>query len=228
MSIIYKTTLKPGKLELIAPWLPAQPWYQGADGGVPAPGTELVKTGGFRLDDPEGEVGIEFMVATDISGGEPRHYLVPLTYRSAPLEGAEHALIGETEHGVLGHRYVYDGTYDPVLQAELLALLALRSDAQMQSVGDTPDPTVTPLLSGPALPAQAAVTAVEHGPDGTDLTVETPAFAPFTLHLVRVLRPEQSAPSGAAPRAQLTAEWCGGQEEERVRGLFAVLHPAAG
>jgi len=35
---------------------------------------------------------------------------VPLTYRGAPLDGAEDALVGTTEHGVLGRRWVYDGT----------------------------------------------------------------------------------------------------------------------
>ena len=27
MAIIHKTTLTPSKLELLAEWLPAQPWY---------------------------------------------------------------------------------------------------------------------------------------------------------------------------------------------------------
>jgi hypothetical protein len=31
MAIIHDTTMSPGKLELLAAWLPAQPWY--LDGG---------------------------------------------------------------------------------------------------------------------------------------------------------------------------------------------------
>lgn len=27
MAIIYETTMTPGKLDLLAGWLPAQPWY---------------------------------------------------------------------------------------------------------------------------------------------------------------------------------------------------------
>ena len=27
MAVIYDTTMTPGKLELLATWLPAQPWY---------------------------------------------------------------------------------------------------------------------------------------------------------------------------------------------------------
>src|SRR5580704_4504646 len=102
MAIIHKTTLVPGKLDLLAGWMPAQPWY--ADmGREPA----LAKAGGFRLDDPEGEVGIEFMVVTDGSGAEATAYHVPLTYRASPLEEGEDALVGTTEHGVLGRRWVY-------------------------------------------------------------------------------------------------------------------------
>jgi hypothetical protein len=56
VSIIYRTTLVPSKLDLLTDWLPTRTWYQ-VTGGRPA----LEKAGGFRLDDPEGEVGIEFM-----------------------------------------------------------------------------------------------------------------------------------------------------------------------
>ena len=64
MAIIHSTTLTPTKLELLTAWLPGQPWY--ADRGR-AP--ELARAGGFRLDHPQGEVGIEFMVVTDGSDG---------------------------------------------------------------------------------------------------------------------------------------------------------------
>ena len=99
MAVIHRTTLKPTKLELLTSWLPSRPWYRGG-AGEPT----LTKAGGFRLDDPQGEVGIEFMVVTDSSGPQPVAYLVPLTYRGAPLDGAEHAVVGTMEHGVLGQR----------------------------------------------------------------------------------------------------------------------------
>jgi hypothetical protein len=38
---------------------------------------------------------------------------VPLTVRDEPLEGAGGALIAQTEHSVLGTRWVYDGLGDP-------------------------------------------------------------------------------------------------------------------
>jgi len=124
----------PTKLELLADWLPRQPWYRGT-GRRP----QLSRAGGFRLDDPAGEVGIEFMVVGD---GEENAYLVPMTYRAAPLAGADDALIGTSEHGVLGTRWIYDAAHDPVAVAQLLDFVRGRVEAQHQSRSDTPDPSV--------------------------------------------------------------------------------------
>lgn len=136
MAVIHHTTMSPSKTELLAEWLPTQPWYRGG------PEADLAKAGGFRLDDPEGEVGIEFMIVTDASSDEPGAYLVPLTYRGAPLDGMDEALIGTSEHGVLGTRWVYDGVHDPVLVSCLTALLRGETVAQAQNESDTPDPSV--------------------------------------------------------------------------------------
>jgi hypothetical protein len=183
MAVIHHTTLKPSKLELLAQWLPTRPWYRG---GAGAPAPELVKCGGFRLDDPEGEVGIEFMVAIDTSTPEPTTYLVPLTYRSAPLEGAEDALIGTMEHGVLGKRWAYDGCFDPVLVTELLALIEGRAQATAQSVSDTPDLEVIRAYTGGAPLSTEAFTPAPID-DGTGTSLTTPAGAILCVH--RVLRP---------------------------------------
>ena len=138
MAIVHDTTMNPGKLELLAAWLPAQPWFPGS-GREP----ELTKVGGFRLDDPKGEVGIEFMLVTDGSGDQPATYQVPMTYHARELPGADGRLIGTSEHGVLGRRWINDGIRDPVLVAQLVALLQGAAEAQAQSVSGTPDPTVT-------------------------------------------------------------------------------------
>jgi hypothetical protein len=45
---------------------------------------------------------------------------VPVTYRAAPLPGAEASLLGTLEHSVLGTRYVYDACADPVFVATVL------------------------------------------------------------------------------------------------------------
>ncbi|MEW2288690.1 1,4-alpha-glucan branching protein [Streptomyces sp. NPDC047841] len=180
MAVIHRTTLKPGKTELLADWLPGRPWYRG---GPDAP--VLEKSGGFRLDDPEGEVGIEFMVVTDTSGPGRTAYLAPLTYRGAPLEGAEHALVGTTEHGVLGTRWVYDGCHDPVLVAELLALIEGRAQAMAQSVTDTPDHEVTRSYDGAPLVPDGFRPEPSEDEDGTRL----PVPGGLTLHVHRVLTP---------------------------------------
>ncbi|MFJ5548478.1 1,4-alpha-glucan branching protein [Streptomyces sp. NPDC093225] len=144
MAVIHHTTMSPTKTELLAAWLPVQPWYA----GDPALEPLLTRVGGFRLDDPEGEVGMEFMAVADASGPEPVVYHVPMTYRGAPLDGAEAALIGTSEHGVLGTRWIYDGAQDPVLTGQLRALFEGRAVAQAQSLSDTPDPTVVVRATG--------------------------------------------------------------------------------
>jgi hypothetical protein len=154
--------MEPTKLALIGRWLPAQPWWAGGDGPP-----QLAPAGGFRLDDPQGEVGMEFIFLTDVSTGQPVAYHVPLTYRGAPLAGAGGALLGTSEHGVLGRRWVYDGAHDPVVTAALDAFVHGRLEAQHQRHSDTPEPSV-----------------VVSGAPGPDVVVE----------LVRVLGEGAAAP----------------------------------
>ncbi|GAA1892877.1 maltokinase N-terminal cap-like domain-containing protein [Lapillicoccus jejuensis] len=137
MAEIHRTTLVPGKLDLLAEWLPRQRWCA-TKGREP----RLRKLGGYRLDDPTGEVGIEVMVVADESGATPVVYQVPMTYRAAPLDDARHALIGEAEHGVLGHRWFYDAPHDPVFVDRLLALVEGEVPAQHQDVSHTLDERV--------------------------------------------------------------------------------------
>ena len=119
MAILYNVELSPGKIELVEEWLPKQPW------AAVEPGTKLSRVSSFRLDDPAGEVGVEFhlvKVADDDGAAEGAGtiYQVPVTYRGAPLAGAEDDLIAEMDHPVLGHRWVYDGAADPVCVLETL------------------------------------------------------------------------------------------------------------
>ncbi|GAB2648543.1 maltokinase N-terminal cap-like domain-containing protein [Nocardia goodfellowii] len=136
MAVVHNTTMEPTKLELLAHWLPQQRWYHGA--GAPV----LRKAGGFRLDDPAGEVGIEFMIVIDETADPVAAYHVPMTYRGEPVAGAEAALIGTSEHGVLGTRWIYDGAADEVLLEQAAALLTGKAQAQAQNASDAIDPTV--------------------------------------------------------------------------------------
>ncbi|GIH18824.1 maltokinase N-terminal cap-like domain-containing protein [Rugosimonospora africana] len=202
MSVIHKTTLVPTKLELLTVWLPKQPWYLGTAGEP-----RLAKVGGFRLDDPEGEVGIEFMVAVDTSGPEPVTYHLPMTYRGAACAEAADGLIGTTEHGVLGHRFVYDGTHDPVLVRQLIALMQGETQAQAQSLTDTPDPTVrhAPVPGEPFTVGGCAV--MDNDRAGTRVLAATTdargGSAGVRLWVRRVLgdagTPDGATPDGATP-----------------------------
>jgi hypothetical protein len=207
MSLIHHTTLKPTKLELLTDWLPSRPWYRGG-AGQPS----LTKAGGFRLDDPAWEVGIEFTVAADGSTA----YHVPLTYRGSPVEELGDALIGTTEHGVLGPRWIYDGTRDPVLVRQLVALIQGQAEPQAQSQSDTQDPTV---LSWPAADGAIGVAGftVSDDAEGTMVSVTT-AAGELALRILRVLRPV--AGDGAAPGA-VSATW-ESADGTRVRGIFAT------
>lgn len=90
------------------------------------------------------------MVVADAAAQERVAYLVSMGYRGAALQDAPgEALIGTCEHGVLGTRWVYDGVHDPVVTAQLTALLHSEAVAQDQDESDTLDPTVTVQGTGP-------------------------------------------------------------------------------
>jgi hypothetical protein len=113
MALIHNAQLAPSKLELLGMWLPSQPWCA-------RPGTSVESVGAYRFDDPAGEVGIETLL---VNGGDGQILQVPLTYRGAPLESAENALVGTLQHSVLGQRWVYDACFDPVYVTALATVI---------------------------------------------------------------------------------------------------------
>jgi Maltokinase N-terminal cap domain len=211
VATIHRTTLSPSKLELLNGWLPTRSWYRGA--GKP----ELSRAGGFRLDDPAGEVGIEFMVVADSAGPSAVAYDVPLTYRADPLEGAEMALVGRAEHGVLGTRWVYDGARDPVLVSQLLALLAGRTEPQAQSVSDTPDHSVT---ITPVRDDLIAIGTAQDSDATTDLVVGQASDFGAILRVVRVLSP--GSDDGSDVVGSVVAGWAL-PDGTKHRGPFVVV-----
>ncbi|HET6817677.1 MAG TPA: 1,4-alpha-glucan branching protein [Mycobacteriales bacterium] len=185
MAHIHNTTMSPTKLELLDRWLPQQAWYAGT--GKP----DLNRVGGFRLDDPDGEVGIEFMVVRDDADGGTAYH-VPMTYRGEPLEDApDSALIGTSEHGVLGERWIYDGAQDPVLVAQLAALLRGAVTAQHQSKSDTAEPRVR--IDSTADDTEPAGAETVTAADGT------------VIHLFRVFG-DSGGPEAATGLASFEAE----------------------
>ncbi len=117
MALMHETTLVPSKYELLAAWLPAQPWFHGD-------ATKLERVGAYRLDDPAGEVGLEGHLFT---AGDDTVYHVPLSYRGAPLEdtveGGDAFLVGVMQHGVLGKRWASDAMGDPVFRAVIAEVM---------------------------------------------------------------------------------------------------------
>jgi hypothetical protein len=142
-----------------------------------------------------------------VTDGADTTYQVPLSYRGAPLEGAEAELVGTAEHGVLGPRWIYDGVRDPVVVAQLLALVSGDVVAQHQSVSDTPDPTVTRTfgLTGTLTPAVRIAEGsdvrmpqvVADGDTRTSVAVELAGDAAspelLALHVLRVLSGDEGA-----------------------------------
>ncbi|CAL9405813.1 hypothetical protein SUDANB95_01548 [Actinosynnema sp. ALI-1.44] len=172
-------TLTPGFREFLPQWVARQPWYQGA--GVPA----LRPIGFYRLEDPDGEVGMEGHLVSD--GSDLYH--VPLTYRGAPLPDAPTgALLATPEHSVLGTRWIYDGQHDPTFRSCVLDLVrtggvsdpAGRSGfgpAEARGVSRRPLPAdgvevVRVLTPGPPPDAAGVVVGTWHpdGPDGEPAT----------------------------------------------------------
>lgn len=113
MAILYRAQLRPSKLELIVPWLMEQSWACRSN-------EEWRSVASYRFDDPAGEVGMETFI---LSAGQGEELHVPVTYRGAPLERADAALIGTMDHSVLGKRWVYDATGDPVYAQALASTI---------------------------------------------------------------------------------------------------------
>ncbi len=217
----------PGKLELLSRWMAEQPWYLGKN-GPPA----LTKAGGFRLDDPMGEVGIEFMFVTDASEEETNIYHVPLSYRDAPLKGAGVGLLGTAEHGVLGRRWIYDGAHDPVVVAGLLALAQGASEPQHQNLSDTPDPSVAGRSSGAARLTASGSPPSPPRSDGSRTSIDLAAVdqsgsaaGRVAVEIMRILRDHASpflTDGSTAILGHVEAEW-GGPAGSTTRGCIALV-----
>lgn len=152
MALLHQATLRPSKLELLTDWLPTRSWYGGPKG-------EVERVASFRFDDPAGAVGLETML---VRSGDGPVYQVPLTYREAPLTGADDLLLATAEHSALGKRWIYDGTGDPVYVAALAhAILANAGQADLfLKVGDRLEPRELSMSISSNAPADASPRAV--------------------------------------------------------------------
>ena len=213
MAILYDATLTPGKRDLMKGWLPSRSWFDGDLARKPH--------ASFRFDDPAGEVGVECFLLGPEAGGAGPTYLLPMSYRGAPLDGAEKHLIGTTDHSVLGQRWVYDGCADPVAVAAILTAITTgghEAALTMEQDGETVvfDPTCRVSGSGTASDGVRvdSVTVVDAG-DPTLTRAVTPT-GDLELVLARVV----STP--VTGEATLTATW-GDQADVVVAAARAAV-----
>jgi hypothetical protein len=187
MAVLHEATLRPTKAEILAEWVPRQPWYTADD-------ADFEVLGRFRFDDPAGEVGIETFVLGRPDGTT---FHVPMTYRGAPVPGLDGALIGTMEHSVLGDRWVYDATADPVYLAVLEEVIRTGAE-QAEQVVQKADGTT----------AEVPTSARAYGRPGTGAG-----------HRVAVLRTPDRAPAGDGIPV-LLATWPG-QDDPLVLARLA-------
>ncbi|MBX0300774.1 hypothetical protein K2F54_12400 [Cryobacterium sp. 1639] len=178
MALLYSAEITPTKIELLTEWAPTQPWFVG-DADQP-----VTNVGAYRFDDPEGQVGIETILITAGSGPVLQ---VPVTYRDAPLAGAEDYLITTMQHSVLGERWVYDATGDPAYLAAV-ATAALtggrQAELQVEIDGQMTVREPTAVVAGSGTPGGAAVTP----PAVADIGIQQePAVTVVTAGSLRIL-----------------------------------------
>ena len=170
MALLHQAQLHPSKLELLSEWVPTREWFAG-DARA-----EFNNVASYRFDDPAGEVGVETIL---VRAGDGPTMQIPLTYRGAPLEGAEGSLIGTMEHSVLGKRWVYDGAGDPVY-LQTVATAALNGGHQAELVVDAdggrevrePNARVVGSGTNSAIIATPSVSVVTSRQEGTITIVD--------------------------------------------------------
>ena len=116
--------LVPSFKQFLPRWVSVQPWYEGTL--VPT----LTPVGFIRIEDPDGEVGMESHLVSD---GRTLYHM-PMTYRGRPLPD-DTGLITTARHSVLGSRWIYDAEHDPVWVTEVLRLVASGSSTRPQIPG---------------------------------------------------------------------------------------------
>jgi hypothetical protein len=199
MALLHVAEIRPTKIEMIRAWAPTQPWFAGDDLGIE-------QIGAYRFDDPDGEVGIETFI---VRAGDGPTLQIPVTYRGAPLAGADEWLITTMEHSVLGDRWVYDACGDPVYAAALATtILAGGTQAAVERQADgvrTPvEPTAHVIGSGTTKDVGSVGLVDVRDQDASTLIVTSVA----DIELLRVVGDDSWAMGGET----LTGTWAGRTE----------------
>lgn len=216
MALLYKSELRPSKLELLEVWAPQQPWFVGDDGAA------LSSVAAYRFDDPDGEVGVETLLVRADDGPTLQ---VPLTYRSAPLDGGDAFLVGTMEHSVLGPRWVYDGAGDPAY-LQTVACAALNGGQQAELIveadGKRTERAPSALVTGSGTRNDSvkfpSVSELNVRQDGGLTVIDTSAMQVCVKRVIDGNEIRPSAPSADSYRAAdtLTGTWTGVSEPQTL------------
>lgn len=202
MALLYAAEIRPTKLELLTPWLPGRPWYVGP--AIP----ELTRVAAYRFDDPAGEVGIETLL---VRAGDGPVFQVPLTYRGAPLDGAQRWLVGTMQHSVLGRRWAYDACGDPVYAAVLAEVIRTGASQaeELVEVDGRPEPRDSGVrVRGSGTGAAGAATVDDIARvDDADPTIVRAGRVELSVH--RVVGAAEPASADSDDRLTLTGTWTG-------------------
>jgi Maltokinase N-terminal cap domain len=199
VAILHRATLTPSKLELLATHVTKFPAFLNTS----VSGYSLL--GAYRFDDPAGKVGIEtHLVGT--GAGSVIH--VPLTYREAPLAGADRWLIDTVEHSFLGTRWIYDACGDPVYVQELIRAILTGGSNVEQFLETDEGPvlrpsTATAVGSGAAGTLVPEVDSVRADFDGNDTVIKAAGTEIVVRHILTDV--------GSAIGRSLTGTWPGSE-----------------
>jgi Maltokinase N-terminal cap domain len=203
MATLYAAELRPTKIALLRRWVPDQSWARDVDTST------LESVGAYRFDDPDGEVGVETHLLRNKEG---QIIQVPLTYRANPLDSADDSLITKMHHSVLGERWVYDASVDPVFARTLAATILCGGEQadliyQEESGPQKREPTTWVRGSGSPTEEVPEVESVTFTHSGGTTIIDT---GDLTLRVQRTvaLVPVDDAPN----EATLVGRWSGRDE----------------
>ena len=130
---------------------------------------------------------------------------VPLTYRGAPLTGAEAALVGTMQHSVLGPRWVYDGCADAVYATALASAVltgGTQADLEVATASGPERREPTTRVSGSGTPG-TAVPALAHVTCADDGRTTVITAGPVQLVVLRAIGAPEAPRRRADPRRDL-------------------------
>lgn len=230
-----RATFEGGVQRLLEGWMPDQRWYPAKGRGV---GVHILTT--RELDVPAdlggGDgVAAETWILVLHSGDRLDVVQVPLVFRRDPLEGADHAVIGQVLHPDIGVVAVHDGPHDAAYVEATLAAL-VQPDGEPDPVlgrsarvlGGEQSNTSVIIGAGEPNPYMLKVfRTLSHGrnPDVEVVSRLSAAGCEQVPHLVGWTSDTWTTPTGAEDEGDLTVatEFLEGSEDAWRQALVAAV-----